>query len=448
MNISVKKERKIIAIVAIIGSFLLALTIISCYFLSRYLTAQHGDIVVLYTNDIHGYFDKKLSYASVASIKQDLINQGKKVIVMDAGDHLSGSLYSIYDKGQTVMELMDEAGYDVATLGNHEFDHGFKRLDEVRHNAKYEYICSNLYHLENNKITTRYTDNGSKIFNIANRKIGVVGVATPNTISTSSPTHFQDEHGNYIYTFLDGNNGFDLYDNVQREVNSLKSRGCDYVIALTHLGNYDGIGNPMYTSDYLAKNTTGINIVIDGHSHHFIQGKYLKNKAGGEVIILQTGEYFEHIGKLMLSSNGTLTNEFFSTYPRANEMIIKKQRDFMHEVDEKYNAKIAHSDITFTRPDIANNNFGDFCADAFYYRSLTYPDSKNNPVNITFVNQGGIRVKKVEKGDWKLRTCRDIFTFDNTFIVRRMKGRLIKLALEWGARDMPGYCGAFLPCAG
>lgn len=433
---------------AILGGVTLALLITGSYFLGRYLIGQRNDIVILYTNDVHGRFDANLTYASVAAMKQDLLKQGKDVILMDAGDHLSGSLYSIYDKGGTMSQLMSDAGYDVATLGNHEFDHGFARLDEIRNNVKYEYICSNLYHLENGVATTRYTDHASRIFKVANRKVGVVGISTPNTIASSSSTLFKDENGNYIYTFLDGHNGQDLYDNVQSEVDYLRGQGCNYVIALSHLGGEEKEGDvTLYSSDTVIKNTSGIDFLIDGHTHFTVPRNIVKNKDGQDVLVTQTGSYLNRVGKLTIATNGEIQSEFIDHYYRNDEVIAKKEIDYMKKVDEKYDQKIAHSDIDFNCTDLSNNNFGDLCADCFYYKALSDDKASKYPIDIAFVNRGGIRVD-VAAGDWKMRTCRDVFAFDNMFIIRRIKGSLLKLGLEWGAREAPGYCGGFLPCAG
>ncbi len=438
----------------VLATLVVALLSTGGYFLGQYLTSQRNDIVLLYTNDAHGHLEKELSYATVASMKQDFIKQGKDVILMDAGDHLSGSIYAVYDKGETVSTLMDEAGYDVATFGNHEFDHGFARLDEIRKKVNYEYICSNLYHLENGKPTTRYAEHGSRIFNVANRKIGVIGIATPKSISDSSPVLFQDKNGNYIYSFLDGNDGKDLYNNVQAEVDYLKGQGCNYVIALSHLGEQkDGPINNC-SSDAVVKNTSGIDIVIDGHTHSFIPGATLKNKNGDNVLLVQAGCFFDYVGAITISPNGAIINNFYKNYLRADEAIKQKNNEYYTKIDNEYDEKIASSDIDFLLTkegdepiNIGNTNFGDLCADSFYYYANYDEGDKIPDVDIAFVNAGGIRVD-VKAGDWKIMTCFQIFPFANTFVIRRIKGSLLKTALEWGARKAPQYFGGFLPCAG
>ena len=355
--------------------FLLPLVISAASSCSNYGSRE---ITILYTNDVHGALGyneesgKVLSYASIAKMKQDLKHQGKKVLLFDCGDHTSGGVYCSYLKGLPIVNIMNQAGYDAAIFGNHEFDNTFEMVGAYENLANFPYIATNLYNYdpESREITTPYT-NTSEIFKLGDLKVGVIGVSTPYTMTTSTPSYFQDDDGNYIYSFLDQGN--ELYDKVQSEVDALR-KDCKYVVCLAHMGGAQG-STDLFSSENLVKNTTGIDVVLDGHSHEAIEGVKVKNKDNKEVLITQTGSHMNNIGKLTINSQGKITNKLVSSYQGKDESVERLENNVINQINKEFDVKIATSGINFVAHDEEGNwkvrrretNLGDLCADAFYY---------------------------------------------------------------------------------
>ncbi|MCQ2795175.1 MAG: bifunctional metallophosphatase/5'-nucleotidase [Bacilli bacterium] len=448
VTINHKKRNQVLIL---IGSALALSAIVatSTYFIAKHLSSQSKDITILYTNDVHGRFGGSISYKNVSKMKKDLQSAGRDVLLVDSGDHLSGSLYAVYDEGYTVKGLMGEAQYDVCALGNHEFDYNFPRLNELISSAKYSYICSNLYHMENGVPTTRFIE-PSKIFNIANTKIGFIGVTTPSTIGDASPAYFKDDDGNYIYTFLAGNNGQDLYDNVQEEVNNLKRQGCRYVIALSHLGDDEKTKySDPFSSTSLAMNTNNIDAIIDGHSHQTITHDIAKNKDGKDVVITQTGSYFNHIGCLTISPSGEISTSLIDSYGGEDPLMAEQEKAYIDIINKEFDTEVAECEFKFTKRSDGDHNYAELCADSFYYAG-TNPErvgGEENVCDCAFVNNGGIRLNSVNPGKWTKKTCYETFSFNNHLVIREVKGDTLKKALEYSVRNLPNYTSGFLiPC--
>lgn len=409
------------------------------------------EITILYTNDVHGAIDyddassKILSYATVAQMKKDLKQQGKKVLLFDCGDHTSGGLYCSYLNGLPIVNIMNSAGYDAAIFGNHEFDHSFQAIEAYEDFANFPYIATNLYHCspEDQTPISPYT-NTSYVFNLGSIKIGVIGVSTPYSMTTSTPSYFQDENGNYIYSFLDGNDGQDLYDAVQEEVDTLRNdKKCNYVICLAHMGNEE-LDTHIFASSYLAKYTSGIDVILDGHSHVVDPGSKVKNKNNEDVLITQTGSSFKNIGKLTISSQGEFTNELIPTYQGRDKEVERLEKHIIDEVDKEFGVDIATSEINFVAHDEDGNwqvrrsetNLGDLSADAYYY-VLNYvlgATEEQAQCDVTIINSGSVR-NDVPPRTWKLLDCRSVHMFDNNIVVKTMKGATLKTYLEFVTRE-------------
>ena len=180
------------------------------------------DIAVIYTNDIHTYINnrkpgdekkaKNLSYSALSALKEDIASQGKEVILVDAGDHIQGTAYGDMDKGATIIQIMNETGYDLATLGNHEFDYGISRILELVNKAEFPYISCSFYKTEDGKLVLE----PYKIIEKGGVKIAFIGISTPESITKSTPTFFMDKEGNLLYNFYSGEDGSDLYASVQK----------------------------------------------------------------------------------------------------------------------------------------------------------------------------------------------------------------------------------------
>ena len=406
--------------------------------------AAENDVVILYTNDVHTYIDGAISYDNIAALKTEL-----DAILVDAGDHIQGTAYGSMDKGETIIKLMNAAGYDVATLGNHEFDYGMEgRIKVTDEWAEFPYVSANFYHEENGVAG----DPVLKPYEVIEKngvKIAFVGITTPESFTKSTPAYFQDAEGNYIYGIAGGTDGQALYDAVQVAIDAASAEA-DYVIALGHLGD-DKASQP-WTSEELIANTTGLDAFIDGHSHSTVQGKYVADEEGNNVLLTQTGEYFDRIGKMTIS-DGVISTEFVTEVTGSDEEVKAIKDAWMSEVDTQLGVVIGNTgNVTFDNYDAEGNrlvrkqetNTGDFCADALYYLF----DNMGLDVDVAIMNGGGVRNKAIS-GDISYKTCKEIHTFGNVACLQTITGQQLLDALEWGAKATPdNENGGFLHVSG
>ena len=233
-------------------------------------TGTSEDIVILYTNDVHTYIDGPLSYDVISGIKKELETQYAHVLLVDAGDHVQGTAYGSMDKGETIIQLMNAAGYDLATLGNHEFDYGMDGCMQIVQWAQYPYVSCNFYE-EVNGVREENVLPSYQIFDCGTEKLAIVGITTPESFTKSTPSYFQDESGNYIYGISGGEDGSALYADVQAAIDSAVAEGATKVIALGHLG--DDLSSQPWTSAEVIANVSGLSAFIDGHSHSTVEGQ-------------------------------------------------------------------------------------------------------------------------------------------------------------------------------
>lgn len=270
--------------------------------------AADQDIVVLYTNDIHCGIDDNIGYAGLSLYKKEMQAQTPYVTLVDAGDAIQGAPIGTLSDGGYIIDIMNQVGYDFAIPGNHEYDYGMPRFLELAGKLSCGYYCSNFMDLRTGSpVFAPY-----KIFTYGDTKVAFVGAATPESFTKSTPAYFQDGNGNYIYGFCEDENGQKLYAQIQASVNSARAEGVNYVVLVGHLGQ-EGTTD-RWRSDNVIKNTTGIDVCIDGHSHEEYS-KYVKNKDGKDVLLTQTGTKLKDIGKLTIHTDGTITNELVKEVP-------------------------------------------------------------------------------------------------------------------------------------
>ena len=278
----------------------------NCFF------GDKADVTILYTNDVHTYIDNKSpkpTYAAIAALKKSIEDTGRDVLLVDAGDHIQGTAYGSMDDGATIIELMNEAGYDLATPGNHEFDYGMARAKAVLREADFPYVSCNWVDLR----TGFNVLPSVKFFFVGGRKIAFVGVTTPETFTKSTPAYFMnDAQTKYIYDILGGEDGQKLYDAVQKAIDKAEFWGADTIIGLGHLG-VDPSSSP-WTSEEVIAHTHGFTAFIDGHSHTVMANKQVTDASGKAVTLTQTGSYFKNIGKMTVGADGTITTELIDTY--------------------------------------------------------------------------------------------------------------------------------------
>lgn len=411
--------------------------------------ADPDEIVIYYTNDVHTYIDGALSYDNLAALKTATAEQAAGVLLVDAGDHVQGTAYGSMDKGETIVDLMTAAGYDAATLGNHEFDYGMARLLDLIDLAGYPYLSANFFH-EKDGVRGENVLDAYQIFEVGGKKIAILGVTTPESFTKSTPAYFMDENGNYIYGIAGGEDGSALYADVQKAIDAAAADGADYIIGLGHLG-VDPASRP-WTSQELIANTTGLDAFIDGHSHSTVPCEEVTDKGGNDVLLTQTGSYLDSVGRLSIR-DGQLSATLVTEYPEADPAVTEIKDSWMNEVTGLLGEVIGYSDVVLDNYDEEGGrlvrkqetNTGDFCADALYY---LFDQTKDMDVDVAIMNGGGVRNKAVT-GELSYLSCKSIHTFGNVACLQTVTGQQILDALEWGARDVGiAECGGFLQVSG
>ena len=403
----------------------------NCFF------GDKADVTILYTNDVHTYIDNKSpkpTYAAIAALKKSIEDTGRDVLLVDAGDHIQGTAYGSMDDGATIIELMNEAGYDLATPGNHEFDYGMARAKAVLREADFPYVSCNWVDLR----TGLNVLPSVKFFFVGGRKIAFVGVTTPETFTKSTPAYFMnDAQTRYIYDILGGEDGQKLYDAVQKAIDKAEFWGADTIIGLGHLG-VDSSSSP-WTSEEVIAHTHGFTAFIDGHSHTVMANKQVTDASGKAVTLTQTGSYFKNIGKMTVGADGTITTELIDTYEGLDAAVAATASNWISAVDDMLGEEIAVGDTKFYINDPATGkrrirsgetNLGDFVADGIY---TYFNEIEELHCDIAIMNGGGIRTD-VEAGPWSFKTCKTVSPFGNVACLMSVTGQQIQDALEFGAR--------------
>ena len=399
-------------------------------------TGEKSEVTILYTNDVHTYIDKQapeLTYAAIAALKQSYQNAGKKVLLVDAGDHVQGTAYGSMDQGASIIELMNAAGYDAATPGNHEFDYGMDRAKELMRDADFPYLSCNWVDLRTNLRVLPEI----KVFVRGGVRIAFVGITTPETFTKSTPAYFMNKaQTKYIYDILGGEDGQKLYSAVQKAVDKAKCLA-DVVIGLGHLG-VDPSSSP-WTSEEVIAHTTGFDAFIDGHSHTVMENKQVADASGRLVTLTQTGSYFANVGEMTIASDGTISTRLVSTYDQEDVAVAAEQAAWVNTVDDMLGEKIAVADTKFYITDPATGkrrirsgetNLGDFVADGIY---TYFNEVEKLHCDIAIMNGGGIRSDE-DAGYWTFKTCKQVSPFGNVACLMSVTGKQIQDALEFAAR--------------
>ena len=419
---------------------------------------QEQDIVVYYTNDVHSYIDNYLdeepglTYSKVAALKADT----EGALLVDVGDHIQGTAYGGMDKGATIVALMNAAGYDAATLGNHEFDYGMDGCLAAIQGAEHPYVSCNFCH-ETDGTTGETVLDSYVMLESGGKKLAFVGITTPETLTSTTPAYFQDGNENYIYDILGGADGQALYAAVQTAVDDALDAGADYIIALGHLG-IDASSGP-WTSLNVIANTTGLDVFMDGHSHTAMAMETVEDKDGNAVVLTQTGSYLNAVGKLTIAPDGAISTELLSGADLAELAPVPEVREieenWVAEINGRLGQVIGYAEVTLDNFDSEGNrlvrkqstNTGDFAADALYYLF----DEMGMEVDVAVMNGGGVRNKAIT-GELSYLTCKEIHAFGNVACLLQVTGQQLLDALEWGSKgikaDGSGENGSLLHGSG
>lgn len=427
---------------------LIALLLAVCMVLGLMTTVfaadeKSNDIVILHTDDAHCGVNDNLGYAGVAAYKAEMQKTHNYVALVDCGDAIQGESIGTLSAGAYLVDIMNEVGYDFAAFGNHEFDYKLPQLAKLTKQAKYQYLACNFKYI--GKGTSDLNYKPYEIVTYGDKKVAFIGIVTPESFTKSTPAYFQDESGNYIYSFSEDETGTALYETVQKTVDEVRAAGADYVIAMGHLGN-EGITD-RWTSKAVIANTTGIDAVLDGHDH--IAGvQKVANKDGKQIVLTEPGTKFENLGKLTIKTDGTITAELISPKEFTEKdagitAYITKLTDTFKEYVSKV---VAKSSIALPDKDENGNRLvrnhetalGDLCADAF--RVMMDAD-------IGIMNGGGIR-KPIKAGDITLDNILSVFPWGNLPCKMEVTGQTVLDMLEMGAINYPEESGGFLSVSG
>ena len=417
------------------------------------LPEKNGDVMILFTSDVHCGLEAGFGYAGLQQIRDTLESEGYTTVLVDNGDAVQGEPVGTLTRGEAVVRVMNVLAYDAAIPGNHDFDYGMDQFLKLTELAEYPYVSCNLTG-ENGLLLPPYV-----IVEAAGVKIAFVGVTTPNTIVTSTPSNFQNEAGEFIYDFCRDESGEALYQAVQAAVDGARAEGADYVYVLGHLGMYES-DRPWTYADVIA-NTEGIDVFLDGHSHDTEQVT-MKNKNGDPVVRSACGTNLNCIGYSRITSgngieetgiwswpNATGAAELLGLNNRAAEAVSTELADLSVTLD----TVVTHTDVDLTifdpeEKDTSGNpirmvrraetNLGDFCADAI---------RRQSGADVALTNGGGIR-KDIPAGDVTYGDIISVFPFGNSLCVVEASGQQILDALEWGARSLPEENGGFLQVSG
>ena len=423
---------------------------------------NNGDIVIMYTNDIHCGVEQvkdndgnitNIGYAGVSAFKKyaEEIAGAGNVTLVDAGDALQGDAVGTMSKGEYIVDIMNAVGYDIFVPGNHEFDYGMGRMQELMGLMNAKVISSNFIDLKT----------GAPVFNpwtmltYGDTKVAYIGVTTPESFTKSTPAYFQDADGNYIYGLSEKNSGKDLFNTVQSAVDAALAEGADFVIAVGHLG-IDELSAPWRSTDVIA-NTYGIDAFIDGHSHSTVASRSVQNKNGSSVILTQTGTKLANIGCMTISADGVISAGLVSGYAVEDNDTQAFVDGILASLETDLAEVVAVSSVDLTVNDpltgtrmvrSCETNLGDLCADAYrYVLGNGKTGAESGPADIAFVNGGGIR-ENIPAGDVSFGQVIAVHPFNNVGCVVEATGQQIIDALEMASRSAPSELGGFLQVSG
>lgn len=437
--------------------------------------ADYSPISIVYTNDVHSYIANTvtinndddttteipgLRFSKISQMVKDMEAQGREVILVDAGDEIQGNSYGSIDEGVSIIDIMNATGYDVATIGNHEFDYGMNQLFNIADKANYPYISCNFHSIDEDSTEDPFSH--YEIFEVGGQTIAFIGIITPEAIRSSTPIYFQDGNGNYIYDIDGAGNPDELYASVQATIDEVSDEA-DYIIALGHVGAGEDQKKNHISSIDIINNTSGLDAFIDGHSHTVIEGELIDDKDGNQVILTQTGSYLGAVGVMEIDVDGNITTKLVTEYEAEDEEVVALENQLIERINDEYGKQIAvlETELYICNPEDANQrlirarelNAGDFIADAFYWYSN---ENMLLDCDVVLQNGGGIRAA-LDAGDVTINDVKNVQPFGNVACLISASGQQIIDCLEMGATEVglwdeqwnaPAEKGGFMHVAG
>ena len=390
-------------------------------------------IVILYENDVHCAVD---GYPVLVAVRKECQSATDYVSTVSCGDFASGGLVGAISKGEEIVRIMNYVGYDAIALGNHEFDYGVPQMFNITDSLDAPVLCANLKNVQ----TEEFPYQAYHIVSYGDVDIAYIGFTTT---TSGTVTSLSDEQGNPLYSLMRE----DFYINAQHFIDEARSKGADYVIALSHLGDSQKGIHPNSTG--LIANTSGLDAVIDGHDHHVIEESFINDKDGKPVLLTSSGTNFQYIGKLTIDTNGGIRSALVNTSSsgfvpdNATQQFVDQIKE---EVEGLGDFVIGNSNVDLTIYDDngkrivrkQETNIGDFCADAF--RAFTGAD-------IALVNGGGIR-KDIKKGEILFNDLYNVMPFGDMIATGSLTGQQLTDVLEYAVSKLPAEAGVFMQVSG
>ena len=392
-----------------------------------------GKTVILHTNDVHGAI---AGYAYITALKADYEAKGAEVILVDAGDYSQGTSYVSVTKGLDAIEMMNAAGYDVVTLGNHEFDYGYTQLKDNMAKAKFKVLCADVFNADGTPIFDANYTYTTK----SGVKVGFFGMETPETQTKANPTKIKG------LTFAT-NDAFTKA--AADQVEALKD--ADVVICLAHLG-VDGESKPYRSTDLYAA-VKGIDFIIDGHSH-----TVMTKGENGEPI-QSTGTAFANIGVIVIddATKKIESNSLFEIKEDTakDATVAAAAQKIIDRIDKEYGAVFAKSEVVLNGAKAPNGNRdsetnnGDLITDAMVWKILQDKESLTVDADhvVAVTNGGGIR-KAINPGDVTKKNINEVLPFGNTVVTIYITGAELLEALEASTYCTPDAIGGFPQVSG
>lgn len=383
-----------------------------------------GQVVILHTNDVHGHVDDNMGYAAVAALKSDFEQAGAEVLLLDAGDTFHGMPYATLNKGADVVALLNQTGYEATVPGNHDFNYGTARLEELAAQLDFPVLAANVVEESTGELLFA----PSMVVEKGGASFGIFGLATPETAYKTNPTNVEGI----------------LFQNPEEaaaeQVAALREEGVDYIVALTHLG-VDASSE--FTADKLAAAVEGIDVIIDGHSHtEMAGGKPLDDSIQlaehGDTLIASTGCYIQNIGVITLQDgvfeaalvNGEDYTERDAALEETVEAELAEQQAVLSEVVGS-TPYLLQGEREYVRR--SETNMGNFTTDAFLWAS---------GADVAMINGGTIRAS-IPAGDITKEDLITVYPFGNYLLTKEITGAVLKSALEHGVSSYPELAATF-----
>lgn len=386
-------------------------------------------IYIFYTSDVHCGVDDNLGFAKLKALVNETKAEHENTVLVDLGDYLQGGTLGSLTRGSAVIELMNAKEYDIATIGNHDFDFGTARLGELMEAAQFDITLCN----------AEYTGSGKNIFadvppyiikDFDGVKVAFIGVLTPGVIVSSTPAYFQED-GLYVYDFAYSDDGMKLAETVQAAVDAARKEKADHVILLSHLGSIE----PMAPNDAISliHRTRGIDAVLDGHSHSVIIGDSYPNADGEDVLLTSVGTQMQNAGELIIHDDGTIDSLLISEYDHEDKEMRKAIDQANSKLEDILSREAGHLDFDLPITDddgirivrSRESTAANFAADSFRH---------TGDADAAVINGGGVRVT-MEKGPVTYGDLVQLMPFGNYLCTKECTGQEILDALEFGARE-------------